>query len=329
MKHESILKLILPVVFVIIIGTFGYITIEDWTFVDSLYMTVITLTTVGFGEIHELSSSGRIFTIFLIISGVGIATYTFTKIVGLIVEGELFRTRQRKKMENIIKDLNDHIILCGYGRLGRIVHKELVQTKEKIVVIETSDAANNELVSKGFLTIKGSAYDDDILKLAGIDKAKVLLTLLSSDADNIYVTLCARDLNPNIKIVARTEEEHSEARLKRAGATEIIAPYRISGNKIVQKIMRPYVSDFLEITGTNKKQNIMIEEVVIPLDSKIVGKSIEDSNIRAKTGAMIAAIISSKGEMTFNPTGKDIIEGNSTMIVLGQEDALKKFNSIF
>jgi voltage-gated potassium channel len=232
-------------------------------------------------------------------------------------------------MENIIKDLNDHIILCGYGRLGQIVHKELVHTQEKIVVIELSDSGNLELVSKGFLTIKGSAYDDDILKLAGIDKAKILLSLLPSDADNIYVTLCARDLNPNIRIVARTEEENSEARLKRAGATEVIAPYRISGNKIVQKIMRPYVSDFLEIAGTSKKQNIVIEEVVIPLDSKIVGQSIEDSNIRAKTGAMIAAIISSKGEMTFNPTGKDIIEGNSTMIVLGHEDALKKFTSIF
>jgi voltage-gated potassium channel len=148
-------------------------------------------------------------------------------------------------MEEIIKNLKDHIILCGYGRLGQIVHRDLVSTDQKIVVIEQSEAGSVELVSKGFLTIKGSAYDDDVLRLAGIEKAKILLTLLPSDADNIYVTLCARDLNPNIKIVARTEEESSEARLRRAGATEIIAPYRISGSKIVQKIMRPYVSDFL------------------------------------------------------------------------------------
>lgn len=328
MRSGSLKSLILPVALVITLGTYGYHIIEGWSIADSLYMTVTTLTTVGYGEVHPLSEIGRLFTIVLIILGVGTATYSFSKIVGLIVEGEIFKSRQRRLMDNKILNLNQHIIICGYGRLGHVVHKDLLESKQEIVVIEQDDHKISELESNGFYFVKGSAYEDDVLKKAGVQKAKVLLTLLPSDADNVYVTLCARDLNPNIRIVARTEDDGGESRLRRAGANEVIAPYRLSGNKIVQKIIRPYVSDFLEVAGTGSKHNLVIEEVVVPENSKVAGKTLEDSTIRAKTGAIIAAIISNDGKMTFNPTGKDVIEAGDTMIVLGEQDALNKISGV-
>lgn len=325
---SSLPKLIALVVGVFAFGTLGYMLLEGWPFLDALFMTVTTLTTVGYGEVNPLDTSGKIFTCVLILSGVGTATYAFSKIIALVVEGELAKKRLKKRMEKNLSRLKDHVIVCGYGRLGRIVTKEIVEAKQRVVVIDTNDHPVQSIENSDIIFIQGSAYDDDILKLAGVEHAKVLLTMLPSDAENVYVTLCARDLNPYLKIIARTEDDGGESRLKRAGASQVVAPYRLSGNKIVQQIIRPYVSDFLELAGSGAKTNLFIEEVVVPMGSKLAGKTLEQSELRAKTGAIIAAFISSSGQMTFNPTGKDIIEAGSTMIVFGEHQSLNKITEV-
>ena len=321
-------KLLSLVILVFVTGTLGYMLIEDWNFLDSLFMTVTTLTTVGYGEVHPLGTTGKLFTCVLILSGVSIAAYAFSKIVSLVVEGELAKKRIKRRMEKELTRLKDHVIVCGYGRLGKIISKEIVEAKQRVVVIDTNDHTHISASESGVLFIQGSAYEDENLKLAGVEHAKVLITMLPSDAENVYVTLCARDLNPNLKIIARTEDEGGESRLKRAGASQVVAPYRLSGNKIVQQIIRPYVSDFLELAGSGTKTNLFIEEVVVPSESKLVGKTLEQSELRAKTGAIIAAFISTEGKMTFNPTGKDIIEAGSTMIVLGEPASLGKITAV-
>lgn len=327
-NSDSLPKLIIPIVGMFAFGTLGYMLLEDWSLLDSLYMTVTTLTTVGYGEVKPLDTLGRIFTCVLILSGVGTATYCFSRIIALVVEGEIAKKRLKKRMRKELSNLKDHVIVCGYGRLGKIVTKEIVEAKQRVVVIDTRDFSHLSLDNTNIIFIQGSGYDDDILKLAGVDHAKVLLTMLPSDAENVYVTLCARDLNPYLKIIARTEDDGGESRLKRAGASQVVAPYRLSGNKIVQQIIRPYVSDFLELAGSGTKTNLFIEEVVVPMSSKLAGKTLEDSELRAKTGAIIAAFISSNGKMTFNPTGKDIIEAGSTMIVFGEHASLNKLTEV-
>ncbi len=328
MKQDSIAYLLFPLVVIVILGAFGFHYIERWSFIDSFYMTITTLTTVGFGEVHPLSNIGKIFTIALILLGVGVATYSFSRIVGLIVEGDIFRTRRKIKMDKQIAKLENHIIICGFGRLGRIVHRDLSLKHQKTVIIDNSEKVTEDLEANQILAIRGSADDEEVLKSAGILKAKVLLTLLPSDAENVYVALCSRDLNPQIKIVARTENEASESRLKRAGVDEIISPYSLSGNKIVERIMKPSVSNYLELAGKKSGHGLVIEEIFVSPDSKIVGQTLEQSGIRSRTGAIIAAIISSRGEMSFNPRGNDVIESSSTMIVLGHGDVLQKFSEV-
>lgn len=331
MLDASFRKFIIPMLAVISIGISGYMLIEGWSFIDAFYMTITTLTTVGFGEVHPLSSLGKIFTSTLILTGVGTAAYSLSKIVSYIIEGEIYKTRRIKTMKKTIEELRNHVIICGYGRLGKVVCKDLIDSNEDVVVIDYDETLHNDsllLLDRKILFVKGSAYEDEVLKIAGIEKAKVLISLLPNDADNVYVALCARDLNPHIKIVARTEDEGGESRLKRAGADEVIAPYRLSGHNIVQKILRPNVSNFLELTRLGSSNNLIIEEIKIPENCALCNVSIEESHIRTKTGIIIAAIVSPEGEMVFNPTGKDIIHRGSTLIILGDRDSIDKMQNL-
>jgi voltage-gated potassium channel len=314
---------------IISIGTSGYMLIEGWSYLEAFYMTIITLTTVGFGEVLPLSNLGRVFTIFLIFSGVGGMAYFFSTLVASVVEGELLRSRGLHKMRKNIQSYSKHIIVCGCGRLGRIVVKDLIESGQNVVVVELGESAVSWLEKHQIPYVYGSAYEDDILKLAGIERAKTLLSLLPKDADNVYVTLCARDLNPELRIIARTEEEVGESKLLRAGANQVLAPYRVTGNKIVQQIIRPNVSEFLELgVGKSGSSTLAIEEVIVPKNSSLVGKTLEDAKLRDRTGIAIAAIIDSQGIPIFNPGAKSIIEAGSTMIVMGERTALSKLTEL-
>lgn len=315
-------------VFVVSIGTLGYVLIEGWSLLDALYMTIITLTTVGFGEVEPLSQAGRLFTTVLIVAGVGGATYFFSTMMRVVVEGELQRIRGRKKMQKDISKFQNHIIVCGCGRLGRIVVRELYEAGQDCVVIDINEDAAEWLEKAGIHHVVGTAYEDEMLLAAGIKRAKTLLSLLPSDSDNVYVTLCARDLNPELTIIARTEDESGENKLIRAGASQVLAPYRVTGSRIVQRLIRPHVSDFLEVAGGRSGQHLVIEEVVVPKESPLGGKTLQEAELRQKTGAVIAAFIHGDGEMIFNPGASSVIEPESTMIVMGQRESLERLSEL-
>ncbi len=310
------------------IGTAGYMILEGWGLLDSFFMVLTTVTTVGFGEVHPLTPAGRVFTCALVIAGVGVGTYSFYSIGRSIVEGELRRQRSLKKMQKEISSYHDHTIVCGFGRLARIVVRELVAARKSVVVIEHNPERVPEIEHIGAPYVIGSAYEDEVLKLANIGAAKNLLALLPRDADNVYITLCARDLNPSLHIVARTEEDRGEKKLRRAGADQVLAPYRVSGTRAAQRLIRPNVSDFLEVTSGKDGAQLVLEEVEVPVDSPLAGQSLEKSGLRGKTGAIIAAIIGDDGQMTFNPDGKSVVQPGTTLIVLGKPGSVNVLSDL-
>ena len=324
-------RLIWPAVLValvILFGVLGYQIIEGWNFFDAFYMTMISITTVGFTEVHALSDSGRAFTVVIVLCGVSVATYSFSTIVSLIVEGELTRVRGRKKMRRQIEGYNNHYIVCGYGRLGNIVAHDLLEADESVVVIDPSPPKIIELEFLGIPFIEGNSFDEHVLTQAGVQRAKALVALIPSDADNVYTCLCAREMNPQITIFARAEHESGLNRLRRAGADQVFFPYRVTGNQMVQRLIRPHVSDFLELTVGTGGQKLALEEVVVPKGSPLSEKTLEETELRSRTGVVIAAFIEPDGNMHFSPGGKSVIKEGSTLIVFGEKQSLQKLSEL-
>jgi voltage-gated potassium channel len=310
------------ILLVIAFGTAGYQLIEGWTFLDALYMTIITLTTVGYREVHELSSSGIIFTIVLLLVGVGTVLYALSAGAKIILEGELQELFGRKRLEKKIKELKDHYIVCGYGRMGKIICRELKAKNVPFVAIERNgDFLNNR--SDDLLGISGDATNDDILREAGIERAKGLISVLPNDALNLYVVLSARELNPDLHIVARAGEEGSENKLLRAGADKVVSPYHIGGLRIAHTILRPAVVDFIEFATKTGNIELQMEEVTIPEGSSMVGQSLDQCGIGRELGIIIVGIKRHTGEMKFNPTSRSTIKAGDTLIALGEISKLR------
>lgn len=310
------------IIIVIAFGTAGYQLIEGWNFLDALYMTIITLTTVGYREVHELSSRGMIFTIVLLMVGVGTFLYALSAGAKIILEGELQELFGRKRLEKKIKELKGHYIVCGYGRMGKIICRELKAKNVPFVAIERNgDFLNNRL--DDFLGISGDATNDDILREAGIERAKGLISVLPNDALNLYVVLSARELNPDLHIVARAGEEGSENKLLRAGADKVVSPYHIGGLRIAHTILRPAVVDFIEFATKTGNIELQMEEVTIPEGSSMADKSLDQCGIGRELGIIIVGIKRHTGEMRFNPTSRSTIKVGDTLIALGEISKLK------
>ena len=321
MRKKLFLALAL-IIIVIAFGTAGYQLIEGWNFLDALYMTIITLTTVGYREVHELSSRGMIFTIVLLMVGVGTFLYALSAGAKIILEGELQELFGRKRLEKKIKELKGHYIVCGYGRMGKIICRELKAKNVPFVAIERNgDFLNNRL--DDFLGISGDATNDDILREAGIERAKGLISVLPNDALNLYVVLSARELNPDLHIVARAGEEGSENKLLRAGADKVVSPYHIGGLRIAHTILRPAVVDFIEFATKTGNLELQMEEVTIPEGSSMADKSLDQCGIGRELGIIIVGIKRHTGEMRFNPTSRSTIKAGDTLIALGEISKLK------
>lgn len=325
-RHLRISIVVLLVL--VTIGTAGYITIEGWRFLDSLYMTVITLATVGFTEVHPLSDTGRIFTMLLIVFGVSVLGYIVGSLAQIMFEGQFQRIFGRKKVEKKIEALRDHYIVCGFGRIGTLICKEFAAKPLPFVVIERSADIMPKLEEDGYLYIHGEATDDETLLKAGIKRAKGLISVVASDTDNVYITLTARGLNPDLFILARSGEEGSEIKLKRAGASKVVSPYMIGGSRMAQAILRPNVVDFIEIATGTEHLELQMEEIMIPPDSGFVGHNLVSSGFRRETGAMIVGIKKADGEMVFNPESHTKISGHDTLIVLGEPSAINKLENL-
>jgi voltage-gated potassium channel len=322
LKRRFILAVCI-IVLVISFGTAGYIIIEGWNFLDALYMTIITLTTVGFKEIHDLTLKGRLFTIVLLMGGVGTVFYALSIGAKVIIEGELQEIYGRKRVEKRLKDLKDHYIVCGYGRMGKIIARELNQEKLKFTVIEKNEVIADPDEKESMLVLQGDATSDDLLKRAGIERAKCLISVLPTDAENLYVVLSARGLNPNLLIVARAGEEGSEQKLLRAGADRVVSPYHIGGLRMAHTVLKPAVVDFIEYATKSGHIDLQIEEIAVEQGSGLAGNTLDQCGIGRELGIIIVAIKQQDGEMKFNPTFRTVIEAGDTLIAVGETSKLE------
>ena len=315
----KIIKATVLVIGIFLIGVAGYHFIEGWNLLDSIWMTVITLSTIGFGESHPLSVNGRIFIIFLILTGLGIMGYGLGITATFIVEGELGRLLGRRKMEKDIQKLSNHYIICGAGETGRCVIQEFVKTKTPFVVIENDPTKLNMVRDlENVAYIAGDATKDAILISAGIRRAHGLVSALHSDKDNLFVVLTARSLNENLRIVSRVIEPESEHKLTFAGANSVVSPNFIGGMRMASIMLRPAVVSFLDIMLREENVTMRLEEVILPKGTRMTGISLRDSDIGRQTGLIVIAIKRQEdNKFLYNPNSDTILEENDTLIVLG------------
>lgn len=309
-------------------GTLSYYYFEGMSLFNSLYMTMITISTVGFSEIKPLSDIGRIITLIVITTGVSIGAYTIGSFLSLLIEGELVKTFGRKKLEKEISKLKDHYIICGFGRIGSLISKELDSNGIDFVVIETEIPAIEKLKNNKYLYIQMDATSEEALLSAGIMKAKGIVPAVRSDANNVFITLTARGLRPDIFILSRSSEEKSESKLKRAGATMVVSPYLIGGRRMAQVIIRPTVVDFIDIAMKDNKLGLVMEEAIVKKGSKLIGKNLIESELRKDFGVIIVAIKKHSGRMIFNPTPQEILEENDVIVILAKKDDLVRMREI-
>ena len=318
------------ILLMIIIGVFGYHIIEGWPFLDSFYMTVITIFTVGFREVRILTPQGQLFTIFIILGGVGTAIFAFTKLGEIIFEGGIKEFLWRKNMDNKIKNLKNHYIICGHGRMGQIVRERLQEENVSCVIVDFQmECLENLKGSKNCLYIHGDATQEEVLLKAGIKKAKGIATLLSSDADNLYLTLTAKLINPSLFVLSRVVEDEAEKKILQIGANKVLRPYKESALKIAQALIRPTLVDFMDLIIRRKEISLVMEELVVKKNAKLVGKSLKDYNIRSTANVIVVAIKKPGEDIEFNPSPEVKIQTGDTLLVMGDKDAIKKFEKIY
>jgi len=313
---KKLFQIIIIIVCILLYGTLGYMIVMRWGFLDSLYMTAITFTTVGFGEVQTLNQAGRIFTLTLLLCGVATFGYGISSLTGIIVEGQIKDIFRIKKMQKTIDNLVDHVIVCGYDHLGNEACNELEKWKQPYVIIEKEENVYKRVKDENKLILFGDATDDKILIKAGIKNAKGLLSCLTSDADNLFVTLTARSLNPNLTIVSKTVNYSSEAKLLSAGADKVISPIQIGGVRMASILINPDVVSFIDVVVNAKEFDLSIQSVKVIPGSQLDGVAIKDSNIPKQI-----KVIGLKQEgikMLVNPASSVKIQGNDVLIVLGE-----------
>jgi len=313
--------------FVFIIGTYGYIIIENYTLLDAMYMTMITVASVGYNEVHPLTDSGKIFTTLLILLSVVTYVYVIAIVTSFIVEGEFRMYFKHLRVNKEINQLRNHVVVCGYGRNGRQACQQLTAVNMRYVVIETNVQIIEQFRNDNTLFVEGNATEDEILLAAGIKHAKALITTLPDDAANVFVVLTAHEMNPAMKIISRASNDGAESKLKRAGADNVIMPDKIGGSHMAALVTKPDVLEFVDfITG---RINIRIEEIHYnALPEKYKNKSIVELDIRNKTGANIIGFKNSKGEYIVNPSPDTLLTPDTKFFILGDEEQVKKFYSL-
>lgn len=277
-------------VLILLVGTLGYVLLEGWPVLDALYMTVITITTVGFGEVNVVSSLGRVFTICIIFMGMGIMAYSLGMVAQIMVETQVMTILGRRKLGRELRSMKNHYIICGFGRIGKIITQGLKSQGIPLVVIDQSPDSREILEEQNIPHIIGDATSDDILIESGIERAKGLVTVVLSDADNLFITMTARGLNPKLFILSRADEEATEKKLMRAGANRVVLPYLIGGMRMVHTILRPVVMDFLDFTMHETNIELKLEELLAGERSRLNGVSLLNSGIRKDMNVIIVAI---------------------------------------
>jgi len=304
-------------------GTVGYMLIEGWDAWDAFYMTVTTVATVGFREVHPLSFGGQVFTILLIFGGVGTAFYTVTMLATIVVDGGLHRGFERRRLARMLEQITDHFIVCGYGRIGSIIAAELQQQGVPVVVIERDPERIQSVMEKGWLAVEADASREDVLARTGIHRARGLIAAVGSDAENVYTVLTARGMRPDLFIIARVEADDAEHKLRRAGADRVISPYNIGATHIVQTALRPAVVDFVQLATGSDRLDLSMEQVHIDERSPLAGQTLVAAGIRQTFGVIVIGIRRAGGTMEFNPEPDAIIHGGDELVVLGRTENVK------
>lgn len=328
MNSKKLRYSLLMLIGIIAFGTCGYYLVEHMPLFEAFYMTIITMSTVGFAEVIPLSQSGRIITVIIIILGISAGAYTIGMLVRALVEGELVQIFGRIKVQKQVSGLKQHFIICGFGRIGRIICDELAADNVNFVVIEQDPLVIEQIEARKYLYLNMDATTEEALLQGGIMQAKGVVTAVNSDAKNVFITMTAKSLRPDVFILARATEEQNENKLFRAGANRVVSPYLIGGRRIAQMLKKPTVVDFVDIAMMGTHLGLMMEEATIGEKSSLIGKSLIDSNLRRDYGVIIVAIKKVSGEMVFNPMPSETLEGGDVIVVLGKREDLKRMNSV-
>lgn len=316
------------IILLILAGALGYMILEGWGFTDALYMTVITLSTVGFGEIQPLSPVGRLFTVILIVVGVGAAAYMFSSLAEYIVAGELRGTLQRRRMQRTINDFDAHYVVCGFGRVGQQVAQELEANGAQVVIVDRDATRLDYDTHPDQLFILGDASDDEVLKRAGISRAKGLVAATGSDAENVYITLTARALKRDLIIVVRGIMPDSEPKLRKAGADHVILPHAIGGRRMAGMLMRPTVVDFLDVVMHSEDLELWLEDIVVSAGCRLADSTLGKAQVRSRTGANILAIKTADGQLLTNVAAENQLHAGDVMVALGTRQQLRELDAL-
>jgi voltage-gated potassium channel len=318
----------LAIVVTLIIGTVGFIVIEGYPPFDAFYMSLMTITTVGYAEVHPLSFAGRVFNSFLVFFGVSVMFLAVGGTTQTIIELEFSHYFEKRRVRRMIEKLDNHYIVCGFGRVGRGAARELQRDGVPFLVIDNHDDKVERAMHAGMLAVLGDATRDENLRDLGISRARGLISALSTDADNLFLILSARGLNPKLKISARVLEEESEQKFRRAGADAVFAPYVITGSRLAQAILRPHVVQFLDFTTGETGLNITIEQVRVSELSEYVSKSLGQMQLRREVGVIVLAIRKAAGTMLFNPDAGAEISGGDYLIAMGEPEQLRRLEKL-
>ena len=327
---NSIYKAISLTIILISIGVFGYVNIGNYTFVEALYMTVITISTVGFGEVHPSSDSEKLFTIFLIFTSIGIFAYVVSVITEFIANGKVFEDLKFKRMQKKIQNLKGHSIVCGYGRNGRQAAQKLKNYNKTCVIIESSKKIIKEIEAAGFLYVEGNATNDEVLLRSGIKNASNLITALPSDADNLFVVLSAKQYNQKTTLISRASNDTSERKLKIAGADNVIMPDKLGGDHMASLVVSPDIIEFVDKLSLDGDCITNLEEIVVDeLPKEFINKTLRDLDIRKKTGCSVIGVKTFDNKYIINPESNIELLPNTKLIVLGRTEQIKKLRELF
>lgn len=316
---------LLLLVGLVLFGTAGYMWLEDMRPVDAVYMTIITISTVGFGEVRALSPEGRVFTIMLILLGVGVGAWAIRNGVEVVLGDTLWYSVQQRKMKKMIDALNGHYIICGFGRIGRQIASDMKQRDQPFLIIDSNPERVEMIRERGMLCVTGDATQDEVLMEAGIERASGLVAALNSDADNVLAVLTARGLNPKLLIVARAGNEKSESKLTRAGADRVVSPYAIGGNRLALAMLQPVVHDFFSHVFNVEDPDVDVNAIPVTDRSPLAGKTIADSDLRNVWGLTVIGIKQVDGVFSISPDARRRIEQSETLIVIGEPGLAERY----
>ena len=308
-------------------GTVGYMLIEGWSAWDAFYMTIISVTTAGYREVHEMSFYGQAWTSLVLVFGVATLFYTASLIMAEVVEGEFFQRLETRRYNRMLDQLTNHFIICGYGRIGAVIADEFRRQNIPFVVVDRDPNRVHDVIEAGGMAVAADASREDVLKRVGIDRARGLIAAVGTEAENVYTVLTARVLRKDLYIIARIEAMEAESKLRAAGADRVLSPYQLGGIQMAATAIRPAVVDFMSLATSSERLELAAEQIELANDSPFAGKSIKDANLRQDFGVIVVAIKRKAGHMEFNPPPEAVLGHNDQLVVLGNSDQLKSLEA--